>query len=243
MGSTIRALLDLQDIELQLVDIRRQVARKERRVAAQERKLAATRRALTEQAEQIKRAQVEFDEADVDVKGRSANIARMREHLNTVRTNKEYAAILAQINTEKADVTRLENRALEMMQAVEARRDELKAAQASEQEEAKRVEEARAELEQSRQSFADRLERLNRQRQQAAEQLPPDTVALFDRLSERYDGECMAIVERVSPRRDEYICGGCHMALRAEAANMLKIRDDVVTCSNCGRILHLGQDR
>ena len=73
----------------------------------------------------------------------------------------------------------------------------------------------------------------------AAEQTEPSTIVLFDRLSERYEGDVMAGIERTHPRRDEFICGGCHMTLSAELANALMVRDDVLTCKNCGRILHI----
>ena len=80
------------------------------------------------------------------------------------------------------------------------------------------------------------------QRDLAAEEVEPRTIALFDRLSERYEGEVLAEVERTNPRRDDFLCTGCHMSLRVEVANMLKSRDELVTCKSCGRILFMHRD-
>jgi hypothetical protein len=242
MGAKLRALLALQEIELQIVDIRRELKRKQRLVNAQAGKVRATHETIETGLTQVRRSQAEFDSLDVDIKGRSANINRLREHLNTVRTNKDYAAVLAKLNNEKADVSRLESRALQIMQTIEARKQELAQIEEAERAEVGRFEELEALLEQARASFAGRLEELTHQREQAATQIDRKTLALFDRLSEHYDGEVMAEVERPHPRRDEFVCAGCHMSLRAEVANTLKSRDEIVTCRNCGRILFMRDD-
>lgn len=239
MGAKLQELFALQDIELQIVDIRRQLKRKQRRVDAQHRKLRAARETIEAERQGVRKSQSEFDTLDLDIKARSTNIDRLREHLNTVRTNKEYAAVLAKMNNEKADVSRLETRALEIMQGVEARREALSEQEQAEATEAERLEELQAQLEQAQQSFAGRLEQLQRQRDQTADEIEPKTITLFNRLSQRYEGEVLAEVERTNPRRDEFICAGCHMSLRVEVANMLKSRDDIVTCKSCGRILFM----
>jgi predicted nucleic acid-binding Zn-ribbon protein len=242
MGATLQALLTLQDIELQIVDIRRELERKQRLVTAQARKLKAARERIETERANVRRSQAELDELDLDIKGRSANINRLREHLNTVRTNKDYAAVLARLNNEKADVSRLENRALVLLQAIDAHKQELAEHGQAESAEADRLQDLQARLDQARASFAGRLEQLEAQRRQATAQIEPIAVELFDRLSERYDGEVLAEVERPNPRRDEFVCAGCHMSLRAEVANTLKSRDEIVTCRNCGRILFMREE-
>ena len=241
MGAKLQALFDLQDIESQIVDIRRQLNRKERRVNAQTRKLKAAQELHETEQASIREAQVEFDKLDVDVKGRTTNIDRLREHLNTVRTNKEYAAVLGQLNNEKADATRLESKALEMMQAIEARKGELSKHADAVRAEEERLAEIKAELEQSEHSFSSRLAHLEKQRDLASESIGPETLTLFGRLSERYDGEVLAEVEQPNPRRDEFICGGCHMSLRIELINQLQSHNQIVSCKSCGRILYLNR--
>lgn len=239
MGATLEALLEFQDIELQIVDIRRQVERRHRAVTFQEGKLGSARAALDAERGELMRSQAQVDELDLDLKARTANVDRFREHLNTVRTNKEYAAVLTQLNNEKADASRLESRALELMQCVDIRRNALAEQENGERAVAQRIEELKEQLRQTEASFADRLANLEQRRRDAGANLPSDVLSLFERVSDRYEGEALAPVTRVHPRRDEFICGGCHMSLAAERANALMTRDDVFTCNNCGRILHI----
>ncbi|MGD8451573.1 MAG: C4-type zinc ribbon domain-containing protein [Phycisphaerae bacterium] len=239
MGATLEALLELQDVELQIVDIRRQLAQKERLVRRQSAKLEAAQAKLAQERSVLQRNQIEIDELDMDLKGRSAQVTRLREHLNSVKTNKEYAAVLAQLNNEKADASRLEARALQMMEGLESQRQAVAECEREEQEGAARLGDLKSQSAQSQRTFSEKLEELQGRRKRCAEALPRETMSLFERLSERYEGEVLARIERTHPRRDEFTCGGCHMTLSAETANAALTRDDVLQCQNCGRILYI----
>lgn len=239
MGATLDAIRALQDIELQIIDIRRQLDRRGRQAATQQKKIDTLRAELDRERAEIRRSQIEFDALDVEIKSRSANIAKLREHLNSVRTNKEYQSVLVQMNTEKADATKVESRAMELMTALEERKKGLASREgAIASEEAKHAELVGAQR-QAEQTYSGRLKRLETERAAAARALSPQLLATFERLSERHDGEIIAAVERTNPRADEFACGGCYMMLRVDVVNALKTSDDVQTCKNCGRVLVL----
>lgn len=242
MGALLESLLTLQEIELQIVDIRRQLAAKERGVSRQATKLRTAEEALAAERDELRRMQMQADELDVDLKSRGAHVGKLRDNLNTVRTNKEYAAVLTQLNNEKADLTRLEARAFELMAAVETRKKALAEHEDAVRQERERLSHLEGQHAQTRDSFAERLKTLLQQREEAADHLGPKALDLFNRVSERYEGEVMARVIQVHPRRTEFLCEGCHMSLAAERANALMTRDDLITCDNCGRILHLTKD-
>lgn len=239
MGATLEALRALQDVELQIVDIRRQLAAKERAVKRQHAKMHAAEETLATGRSDLKQTQAEMDTIDLDLKSRNTHLSKLRDNLNSVKTNREYAAVLADLNSQKADVTRLEQRAFQLLETVEAKKVTIR-----EHEEALKLEQARlqnlnTQLEQARGSFAQRLGQLEAERTAATESIPAKALDLFERLSERYEGEVMAEVVRTHPRRDDFICDGCQMSLAAERANALMSRDEVVICDNCGRILYI----
>ncbi len=239
MGATLQTLLELQQVELQIVDIRGQLAARERRVRAQRGKLEAAREVLRNERDELRHSQARIDELDLELKSRTESANRLREHLNTVKTNKEYAAVLSQLNTEKADATRLEGRALELMGGLETKKGTVAEHEKAEEVAAARLQDAQDQLERTRESFGARLAALEKQRGETATQVGAQAATLFDRVSERYDGEVMAKIVRTHPRRDEFICDGCNMNLTAEIASALMTRDEVRTCRSCGRILYI----
>lgn len=238
MGVTLDALRELQEIEHQIVDIRRQLKKKESIVAVHQKKIAGFQSQIAAARGELQRLQVEFQAQDTDIKARSAQIAKQREHLNSVRTNKEYASFLAQLNNDRADLTRIEQAAMEQMQAIESQQAAIAALQEQMRAEEVRRDELADQSGQAQQSYSVKLEQLLAQRKKAAGGVPADALQTFERLSDRFDGEVLVKCERTHPRKDEFICSGCYMSLTTEVANALLTRDELRTCRNCGRILY-----
>ncbi len=241
MGAMLEALISLQDVEHQIVDIRRQLAAKQRAVTRQTNKLREVEQALQQAHDDLRQTQIAADAADVELKSRDAHVNKLRDNLNSVRTNKEYAAVLAQLNNEKADRNRVEGRAMELLSEVESRKAAMADLQSNVEEEQRRLANLQGQLEQTQSSFDERLAALQARRDEAAAQVDPKTMELFNRLSERYEGEVMARCTQVHPRRQEYICEGCNMSVTIERASALmsRERDEVVQCGSCGRILFM----
>jgi len=238
VGAKTRALLEYQEIELQIVDIKRQLARKQRQVDAQTKKLDTVKLANSGENNELRKAQMQIDEVDLELKARSGHVAKLREHLNTVKTNKEYAAVLSQLNNENADLRKLETRGLELMQVLEDRKKAMGTRLESEKVEVDRLAVLQADFDQTKALFAERLAELESQRAQAASAIEKSILDAFHRLSERYEGEAMAECTRVNPRRDDFSCSGCNMSLTADMANALRTRDEALICKNCGRLLY-----
>jgi predicted nucleic acid-binding Zn-ribbon protein len=240
MASTIEALLHLQSIERQLAHIRHRLRSRENAVSAQERRIGQLQGGYDALHEKVMEKRKEGDQLDLDLKSREERVSKLRTGLNTARTNKEYAAILMQINTHKADNSKIEEQALRIMQeadAIQAEADEMQA----------RIEAEQGRLDEIRQSSRQEIEKLNgmmedlsAQRVDAVQNVPREALAVFERIAENYDGEAMAAVEIHGKKPPhQYVCGGCYMGLNAEHANALRVRDEIRRCDNCGRILYL----
>jgi hypothetical protein len=65
---------------------------------------------------------------------------------------------------------------------------------------------------------------------------------MFDRMSERFDGEAMSAIAKPDRRREEYVCTACNMDLVVDVYNKLHSRDELVFCPSCRRILYIPDD-
>ncbi|MFH0982518.1 MAG: C4-type zinc ribbon domain-containing protein [Planctomycetota bacterium] len=237
MGTTLDALRHLQEVERKLGDFRREEEAKRRQVQACQKQLQKCDQELENQRNEVRHHQAEIHNLELEVNSREQTIQKHRVALNRVKTNKEYAAILTSINTEKADTSKLENRVLALMNAkdtLQTSHDQLATQRDKLQE---RVNQAEAKLEAYLEKTGGQCGGLTREREQAGEALPPTVMDTFERAAERHDGEALAAVLKVNPKRDEYVCGGCNMAITLEMVNSLRTRDAVVVCHICGRIL------
>jgi len=236
----LTALLQLQAIERQLTHVRGRLKTRRGAVVAQEKRidqLKADRQGLLDKALGLRKA---ADGRELDLKEREAQAQKLRTSLNTTKTNKEYAAILTQINTLKADNAKIEEEVLKMMGEV----DNVKAQAASMQETIAAETQRLAALQQASQAEIDKLNAmladLTAKREQAAASVPREPLGVFERIAIANDGDAMAAIEVQGKRPPfDYTCGGCFMSLNAEHANALRTRDELRTCNNCGRILYM----
>jgi uncharacterized protein len=239
MGATLDALQRLQAIETQLRSAREQIESKHRSVETHKRKLTTLQRQVTDLHDTIRHAQADADRLDLDRKVRDEHIAKLREALNKSKTNKEYAAILTQLNTDKADAMKYEDEVLTAMTKVdELRKQETELKVQADREQLRGVELDKA-VQEIEKKFAGQVRSLESQRDQAADGIPAEVLKLFDRACERHEGEGMALIEQPHPKRAEFICSGCYMSVPLESVNALQSRDAVLPCQNCQRILYL----
>ena len=237
MGATLDALCRLQEVELQIAEIQRRINRKHRLVEKQDKRLSQIDAQIKGWQEAIRKEKMEADAIELDVKSREAEIVKLRQALNTTKTNKEYSAILTELNTKKADYSKLEEKGLGVLNQLEAKNKELETVQKDrESEQAKRDELAKSAADTEDKS-RERMNKLKREREAAAEAVPPSALQIFDRVSEKHDGEAMAGILRTHPKRAEYACEGCNMSINIEQVNSVLSRDEPITCNNCGRIL------
>jgi predicted nucleic acid-binding Zn-ribbon protein len=239
MGATLDALHRLQEIELQIAEVRRGIDGRLRAARKQEARMVEIDADIAARQAALRSEQIEADRLDLDVKSREADIARLRQALNAAKTNKEYSAILAQLNTSKADNSKVEERVLALLTQIDAKRKEITALQETRAHEGARLAELQAAVRKAEDQSRNRLVALQALRDEAAAAVPEKALDCFSRVARKNDGEAMARVIRTNPKRAEYACDGCNMAITIEQVNAIMSRDEAITCNTCGRILYI----
>jgi predicted nucleic acid-binding Zn-ribbon protein len=240
MGPVLSGLTRLQSVENRLRIVKNKLARCRRNVIIQENQVRTLSSSLEAKKEEIQLTRVQSDRLELELKARDETISKLRASLNTAKTNKEYAAVLTQLNTTKADNSKIETQVLDLMKDIEA--DETECGQIEQQiEEQKKVlEQKRTEAEQLSVKYQAEIDQIQSEWDEAAGQVPPETLEIFKRVAETYDGEALAKVEEQEDRSAAYSCGGCFMSITPETVNLLMTKDDIIRCPNCTRILVLG---
>jgi len=240
MGALLEALCRLQDIERELTRLRQKEESLKRLIRTHQRQVEKNEAKHKAHLEKIAECQMGIDRADLEVKSIEEAAGKHRQALNVAKSNKEYAAILTALNTEKADGTKLENRMLQLMGEKEQLEEGTKVFQEEHARLTARASKSETDLEAFLGENRREFERLERERAEAADGLPPQALTSFNRVASKHDGEALAEVIKVHTRRDDYVCCGCNMSIPLEHVNALRGRDDIQVCPSCGRILFLG---
>jgi len=238
MGPVLHGLIKLQGVENRLRAAKTKLGRCRRSVLFQENQLRSLQSGLEAKQEEIKLTNLQISRLELDLKGRDEQIGKLRSQLNLARTNKEYSALLTELNTAKADDSKLETQVLELMKNKET--DEAACEEIKQQIEAQRgkVEEVRKESEIKAVDLEKDVAEIQKEWDEAAKDIPREALQVFERVAETYDGEAMAEVEQTA-NNGTFSCGGCYMGLPAEVVNVLSGRDEIIRCTSCTRILYL----
>lgn len=238
----LNGLIKLQSVENRLRAAKSKLTRCRRNVIIQENMIRTLQNSLEAKKEDIQLSKVQADRLELELKTRDASIAKLRASLNVAKTNKEYAAVLTQLNTSRADNSKIETQILDMFKDIEI--DEADRADLEKQveEQKEKLDQIRKESELSATKFMKEIEDIQEQWDSEAKEIPIEALGTFNKVAETYDGEALASVEGFDDSTGTYSCGGCFMGITAENVNLLMIKDDIIHCPNCTRILYLNQN-
>lgn len=242
MGPVLEGLIRLQRVENRLRAEKSKLARTRRAVLFQENQLRTLQNELEAKQQEIKMTRIQVDRLEMELKERDQQITKLRNQLNLARTNKEYSAILTELNTAKADDSKLENQVLELMKNIETDNAECAGIQQQIDAQKAKVEEARKEAEAKSAEYQKEIDAIQSEWDRSAAEIPRSVLDIFQRVAETYDGEAMASIESGGANSNTFSCGGCFMGLPAELVNVLTNKDEIVRCKNCSRILYLKEE-
>jgi predicted nucleic acid-binding Zn-ribbon protein len=236
----INNLLTLYKVDRQVRSLRSRVESAQIYLKVQNRQMAAidVERAETELQSKQRKASIAIIETELG--SIDTRIDYLREELKKAVNDKQYSALLAEVNTIKEHRKAFEDDMIIQMTAVE----ELEIADTDisrRVEERKKVKQAAENELQVRESeIAEQLAELEIERVTAATIIPEDILSDFDSLADDYEGEAMAAIEIIDLKRKEYSCTSCSLHLPLESiTTMLGNTDPIVKCVSCDRILYL----
>jgi hypothetical protein len=243
MGPLLNGLIKLQSVENRLRAAKAKLARCRRSVIIQENQVRTLQNSLEAKQEEIQLTKVQCDRLELELKTKDEEVTKLRAALNNAKTNKEYAALLTQLNTTKADNSKIEGQILELMKGIEADEAECEDIRRQMDEQKEKLEQTRTEAEASANVFQGEIEEIQTEWNQVAKTIPDDALEIFKRVAETYDGQAVAVVEQREGKNGTYACGGCFMNIAAECVNVLMTKDEIIRCPNCTRILVLGDSQ
>jgi uncharacterized protein len=218
-----RAEGEVRRVELSLADIPRGRGELEASLAAERGRLDTARAALGET--QKTRKTHESALQDLEVKR-----SKYKGQLMDVKTNKEYTAMLHEIETVEREIRDREDQILAEMEKAEALGADVKREEGMFKVEEEKSRTQGKALDERERALSDEQKRIVAARDAIAATVPTEAMELFQRVA-RLRG--VAVAEA----RDD-MCQQCHVKLRPQMYMELKRNDSIVQCPSCMRILY-----
>ncbi len=154
----------------------------------------------------------------------------LERQLLDVKTNKEYQAMLSEIQALKSKRSDRETLILEFFEREEALVAEAKQAEQRIAEEERKLKTGEADLDKEGASLDQAIHSIKTDRDQVRPKIPKTILARYDRLAGSRDGIAVSEVRKSA-------CGACFKSLTPQTVQEARRMDAVLQCESCGRIL------
>lgn len=230
--SRLRALLDLQDLDIRLSSWsarERQIPKQKEKFEIQRQRLEAE---LEEREKLVKDLLLEQRECEGEIEQRQSQIEKYQQQLHAVKKNEEYTALLHEIDQVKKQIGVKEERILNIMMEMDEAKARLEEDRSRIQQEEEALDKECALIDQELAEARQERERLESEREPLAKRVDDDLLSRYERIRQSGHGTSALV-----PLNDE-VCGGCHMHVRAQIVNEVLAGDKIHTCQHCGRLLY-----
>jgi len=235
MLETIEKLLILQDRDRKIRRVRGELAHIEPERQAMRLKAGEAQKALEGAKERAKQLESDRKNLELEVEAKKQLIGKYSLQQFQTRKNEEYRALANEIELCKQEIRKIEDRELELMEQAEtAQKDTLRKTQVGSEVKIL-VAEQIAQLDAREQTLKRELAELETNREELARAAGDVARGRYERLV-RNKGENVVVGVQHG------VCGGCHMRVPPQLLVTCQAQQEIVTCSNCGRILYYTRD-
>jgi predicted nucleic acid-binding Zn-ribbon protein len=236
--SVTKKLLALFRVDKEIRGLSTRLNSAERFLGEQTRQLADIATQVSSLQAQLRQLQAAANNAEGESKRIEAHIATLREKMNNSQTNKEYKALLSEVNNLKEQRSSFDDEAIGHMEKIEQIKSKLSELEKSGAEREKVRGVAESERQARADEIAGRLAELRSKREELAADVPKDALAVYDDLIRTRGDDAMAPLEIVDRKRHEYVCGSSMMSVPVEIAASL-MQGKLTISPNDGCILYL----
>jgi predicted nucleic acid-binding Zn-ribbon protein len=181
--------------------------------------------------------------AEAAIQDASEKLKHYQQQISLVRTQREYSALLTEIDTVKGSIKGLEEQALAGMEGYEQAQARLAEERAAFAELDGRYQEALQRWQNERPAVEQQAETLRAEVAQLRGELPRGVLTNFERVYERRGGDAVAPLRKSATGGGQiYHCGGCNYRVRLQVAGEIRNKGSLVQCEGCRRFLYVPED-
>ena len=232
MDSQLQTLIELQGFDAKIAGLESEAARLPRQIEAIQTALAEARKAVEMVKGKLDATRKDLRTREKDLEVANVKRQKLEAKLYEVKTNKEYSAVLLEIEEAKQEKAKTEEDILTLMEMQERLGVEIKDAEQRFKTREEQAKQDEAVVRRKLGAVEQELSGQRAERQTRAKELPVGLLASYDRISKARGGVAVAAVSAAA------VCGGCRVSIRPQAMQELRTSAGLMICESCGRYLY-----
>lgn len=231
MNPELDRLIRLQQLETTAEDARRRIADYPDRIQALDARLQSARDIVSGVKAQLAAAQEKRRTEEKEVSSVQARLARYKDQLLELKSNREYQAMLHEIETAQTQIRTREDRILEVMMESDELTAGVKTSEAELKSAEKEIAAERAALDKETAALQTELDATASARATLVAQIDRAALVIFETTAKGRKG--VAVAEARNG-----LCTICHVRLRPQVFNEVRKNESIIQCDSCRRILY-----
>lgn len=232
LKTQLAQLVKLQTIDTEIYALRDEKELKPQEIKKLEEEFNAKKEKLAQLEKNILDLQKQRKDKELELASKEEQVKKLQIQLYSLKTNKEYQAMLQQINDTKADASLVEDKIIQILDKIDEANKVLNEEKKKLQEEEKIFLAEKQKIENRIKDIEARLAELEAKRKLLIPEIDPKIYAQYQRILLNRDG--LAIV-----KVQDNACQGCNMYVPPQVINLIKMYERIITCEVCNRILYI----
>jgi predicted nucleic acid-binding Zn-ribbon protein len=231
MNPDLTRLIRLQQLESAADDARRRIADHPARTQALDARLQSARDVVAGIKAKLTAAADKRRVEEKEVASVQTRLAKYKDQLLEVKTNREYTAMLHEIEAAQNDIRTREDRILEIMMETDELNAAIKKGEAELKAAEKEIAAERAVLDTEMASLQTEIEKTTVERKTVVAGMDRQVLSIFETTAKGRKGVAVAEAK-------DGLCTICHVRLRPQVFNEVRKNESIIQCDSCRRILY-----
>ncbi len=231
----MKSLIDLQACDTEMGNLQSRIAKGPMKIKELENQLVdmdSEYEAAETQLEDLRRLRREIDS---DIEAINGKIDKANTKLSNIKSNKEYKAALKEIDDLTREKSKLEDKAIELMEQVDALSEQCRVKKEERERVHEEINQEKERIVQEMNAMDKAIQSLSRKRGKFCKKVSDDLLRKYDFIRERKAGLALTPVFNG-------VCQACHMEIPPQRYNELIRGEKLLDCPNCHRIIYWGDN-
>ena len=232
LKSQISQLVHLQTIDSEIYVLKNEKELKPKEIQAIDAAFEEKKKHLASLEQTLLSFQKQRKDKELELASKEESAKKLETQLYQLKTNKEYQAMMQQIQDAKADASVIEDQILGLLEQADKIKNDSSQEKQRLQEEEKVAEGQKRHIQDRLKEIDERIAQLEAQRKQITPALDKKILTQYERILLNRDGLAIVSVKDNS-------CGGCNMLVPPQVINLIRMYERIITCEVCNRILYI----
>ena len=232
LTKSIEHLIMVQALDARAYELNRLKGEKPRELEEFRQAIQLEKDSLARAKEDLKAVQLKKKDKELQLQKKEEEIKKFQTQLYQIKSNKEYKALVGQIEGLKADDSVLEEEIIVFFDEIDKANKKISEVGDNLRAEEVKFKEAEEMLKKEIVQIDSELDKLRGEKEKITSNIDKIILGKYEHILKNKNG--LAVVKLINGA-----CQGCNMNVPPQVINEVKMKSELIICENCSRILYI----